>query len=185
MSEAIIADCESRMKRSVEATKTELNAQRTGRANPAVLDGIKVDYYGQLTPLSQVGNISVPEPRQILINPWDKGMCAAIEKAVLEANIGLTPQNNGNCVRLPIPELNEERRKEIVKTCKKIGEEGRVAVRNIRRDSNEAIKKEEKDKKINEDDSHKAQERIQKHTDHYIHQIDEVLVKKEKEVMEV
>jgi ribosome recycling factor len=185
MSEQAIKDCETRMKRTIDTTRNDLAAQRTGRANPAVLDNIRVDYYGQMTPLKQVGNVTVPEPRQIVIHPWDKSMCAAIEKAILEANIGLTPQNNGNLVRLPIPELSEERRKEIVKQCKKIAEDGRVAVRNIRRDANDLIKNEEKGKKITEDDSKKHQERVQKLTDSYIRQIDEVLAKKEKEVMEV
>ncbi len=185
MSEQTIKDCEARMKKSLDATRNDLSAQRTGRANPAVLDNIKVDYYGQMTPLNQVGNITVPEPRQIVIHPWDKSMCGPIEKAVLEANIGLTPQNNGNLVRLPIPELSEERRKDIVKQCKKIAEDGRVAIRNIRRDSNETIKNEEKGKKITEDESKKQQERIQKLTDATIKQLDDLLLKKEKEVMEV
>jgi ribosome recycling factor len=173
------------MKKSVEATKTELGTQRTGRANPAVLDGIRVDFYGTMSPLNQVANISVPEPRCIVLHPWDKTMCAPIEKAILEANIGLTPQNNGNLVRLPIPELTEERRKEIVKNCKKIAEEGKVAVRNVRRDSNEVIKKEEKDKKITEDDSKKDQEKIQKLTDTYVKMVDDMLSGKEKEIMQV
>jgi len=185
MSEQSIKECEARMKKSVEATKNDINNQRTGRANPAILDVIKVDYYGAMTPLNQVGNISVPEPRLIVIHPWDKNMCAIIEKAILEANIGLTPQNNGNLVRLPIPELSGERRTEIVKTCKKIAEDGRVAVRNIRRDSNEVIKNEEKGRKITEDDSRKQQERVQKLTDQYVKQIDEILTKKEKEILEV
>jgi ribosome recycling factor len=185
MSEQAIKDCEARMKKSIDSTRNELSAQRTGRANPAVLDNIRVDYYGQMSPLNQVGNITVPEPRTIVIHPWDKSMCPIIEKAILEANIGLTPVNNGNLVRLPIPELSEERRKEIVKQCKKIAEDGRVAVRNVRRDANEAVKNEEKGKKITEDESKKQQERIQKLTDATIKQIDELLMKKEKEVMEV
>jgi len=185
MSEQGIKDCEAKMKRTLDSTRNDLAAQRTGRANPAVLDNIRVDYYGQMTPLKQVGNITVPEPRQIVIHPWDKSMCAAIEKAVLEANIGLTPQNNGNLIRLPIPDLSEERRKEIVKQCKKIAEDGRVSIRNIRRDANEAVKNEEKGKKITEDESKTQQERIQKLTDNYIKQVDDVLGKKEKEVMEV
>lgn len=185
MSEQAIKDCEARMKKSLDSTRNEFSAQRTGRANPAVLDNIRVDFYGQMSPLNQVGNITVPEPRQIVIHPWDKSMCAAIEKAILEANIGLTPQNNGNLVRLPIPELSEERRKDIVKQCKKIAEDGRVAIRNIRRDANEVIKVEEKAKKITEDESKKQQERIQKLTDATIKQLDELLAKKEKEIMEV
>jgi ribosome recycling factor len=185
MSTPVINECEARMKKCVEATKTELGTQRTGRANPAVLDGIRVDFYGTMSPLNQVANISVPEPRCIVVHPWDKTMCAPIEKAILEANIGLTPQNSGNLVRLPIPELTEERRKEIVKNCKKIAEEGKVAVRNVRRDSNEVIKKEEKDKKLTEDDSKKDQEKIQKLTDTYVKMVDDILAAKEKEIMQV
>ncbi|OGJ84654.1 MAG: ribosome recycling factor [Candidatus Raymondbacteria bacterium RifOxyA12_full_50_37] len=173
------------MQKTIEAFKNDLSVQRTGRANPAVLEGIKVDYYGQLTPLNQVGNISVPDPRTIQIHPWDKSLCPIIERAILEANIGLTPVNNGALIRLPVPELSEERRKEIVKQCKKIAEESKVAVRNIRRDGNEAVKKQEKDKTISEDESKKLQDRIQKLTDSYVKQIDDILVKKEQEIMQV
>ena len=185
MIELVIDDVEGKMSKDVESLQIDLVRVRTGRASLVLLDGIKVDYYGAMTPLNQVGNISVPEPRLIVIHPWDKNMCAIIEKAILEANIGLTPQNNGNLVRLPIPELSGERRTEIVKTCKKIAEDGRVAVRNIRRDSNEVIKNEEKGRKITEDDSRKQQERVQKLTDQYVKQIDEILTKKEKEILEV
>jgi ribosome recycling factor len=185
MSEQVIRDIEARMKKTLESTKNDIGSQRTGRANPAVLDGIRVDYYGTQSPVNQVANISVPEPRLIVVHPWDKSMCAVIEKAILEANIGLTPVNNGTLIRLPIPELSEERRKEIVKQCKKLAEDGRIAVRNIRRDGNEAVKKLEKGKKVSEDEGRKLQERIQKLTDGYIRQIDEVLQKKEKEVLEI
>jgi len=183
--EELVKQTESRMQKTIEAFKNDLSVQRTGRANPAVLEGIKVDYYGQLTPLNQVGNISVPDPRTIQIHPWDKSLCPIIERAILEANIGLTPVNNGALIRLPVPELSEERRKEIVKQCKKIAEESKVAVRNIRRDGNEAVKKQEKDKTISEDESKKLQDRIQKLTDSYVKQIDDILVKKEQEIMQV
>lgn len=185
MGEELVKQTESRMQKTIEAFKNDLSVQRTGRANPAVLEGIKVDYYGQLTPLNQVGNISVPDPRTIQIHPWDKSLCPIIERAILEANIGLTPVNNGALIRLPVPELSEERRKEIVKQCKKIAEESKVAVRNIRRDGNEAVKKQEKDKTISEDESKKLQDRIQKLTDSYVKQIDDILVKKEQEIMQV
>jgi ribosome recycling factor len=138
-----------------------------------------------MTPINQVSNISVPEPRLIVIHPWDKSMCKVIEKAVLEANIGLTPVNDGNLVRLPIPELSEERRKEIVKQCRKIAEDGKVAVRNIRRDANDAVKKKEKAKEFSEDESKQFQDRVQKLTDSYVKQIDEIYEKKEKEIIEI
>ncbi len=185
MSAGVINDCESRMKKSIESTKAELGTQRTGRANPAILDGIRVNFYGTMSPLNQTANISVPEPRCIVVHPWDKSMCGPIEKAILEANIGLTPQNNGNLIRLQIPELSEERRKEIVKNCKRIAEEGRVALRNVRRDANEAIKKEEKDKKISEDESKKDQDKIQKLTDQFVKMVDDILAAKEKEIMQI
>lgn len=185
MSEQIVRDCEGRMKKCVDSFKSDLGSQRTGRANPAVLDNIRVDYYGNMSPINQVGNITVPEPRCIVIHPWDKTMCPIIEKAILEANIGLTPQNNGTLIRLPIPELTEERRKEIVKQCKKIAEDSRVAIRNVRRDSNEAVKNAEKAKKITEDESKKFQDRVQKFTDQYIKQVDDLLLAKEKEVMQI
>jgi len=185
MGEQVIQDCEARMKKSVIATQGEMGAQRTGRANPAVLDNIKVDFYGTPTPLPQVGNISVPEPRTIVIHPWDKSVCAGIEKAILEANLGLTPINDGNKVRLPIPELSEDRRKEIAKQCKKIAEEGKIAIRNIRRDCNDALKRLEKSKGFSEDDGKKFQNRVQKLTDSFVKQVDELYQKKEKEILEV
>ncbi|OGS37432.1 MAG: ribosome recycling factor [Elusimicrobia bacterium RIFOXYB2_FULL_49_7] len=185
MSEQIIKDCEARMKKTLDSVKDDFGKQRTGRANPAILDGIRINYYGTPTPLQQTANISVPEPRMIVINPWDKSLSGLIEKAVLEANLGLTPQNMGGIIRLPIPELSEERRKEIVKACKKIGEDGKVAIRNVRRDGNEAIKKAEKDKQCTEDESKRFQERIQKLTDSFVAQIDDILGKKEKEILSI
>ena len=181
----ITAETNERMNRSIENLKKELTRIRTGRATPALLDGIKVDYFGTPTPIAQLGNISTPEPRQLIIQPWEKSLLGAIEKAILASDLGLNPQNDGNVVRLNMPALTEDRRRELVKSCKKVGEEDKVAVRNIRRDSNEKIKKLEKDKDINQDDSKKAQDDIQKITDKFIKLIDDMLVVKEKEILDV
>jgi len=178
-------DTEEKMKKSIETVRNELAKLRSGRATTTLLDGVKVDYYGTPTPLNQVGNVAVPEPRLLTIQPWDKSLIHAVEKAILEANLGLNPANDGTLIRIPIPQLNEERRKELVKLGKKYAEEGRIAVRNVRRDANEHIKKAEKEHKISEDDSKHAQEKIQKMTDSYIKKLDEMLVMKEKEIMEV
>jgi ribosome recycling factor len=178
-------DTEEKMKKSCEAVRHELSKLRSGRATTTLLDGVKVDYYGTPTPLNQVGNVSAPEARLLTIQPWDKSMISAIEKAILEAGLGLNPQNDGTLIRIPIPALNEERRKELVKLSKKYAEDGRVAVRNVRRDANEHIKKAEKNHEVSEDDSKTAQDKIQKMTDLYIKKIDEMLVLKEKEIMEV
>lgn len=178
-------DAEEKMKKSVEAVRHELAKVRSGRATTTLLDGVKVDYYGTPTPLQQVGNVSAPEARMLTVQPWDKGMIAAIERAILEAGLGLNPANDGTIIRIPIPALNEERRKELVKLSKKYCEDGRVAVRNIRRDANEHIKKAEKNHEVSEDDSKAAQDKIQKMTDAYIKKIDEMLTVKEKEIMEV
>lgn len=178
-------ETEEKMKKSIEAVRNELAKLRSGRASTSLLDGVKVDYYGTMTPLNQAANISAPEPRLLTVQPWDKSMLPVIEKAILAANLGLNPANDGTIIRIPIPQLNEERRKELVKLSKKYAEDGRVAVRNIRREANEHIKKAEKDHKISEDDSKHAQEKIQKLTDDYIKKIDEIIVQKEKEIMEV
>ncbi|HMV26764.1 MAG TPA: ribosome recycling factor [bacterium] len=178
-------ETEEKMKKSLETVRNELAKIRSGRATTTLLDGVKVDYYGTPTPLNQVGNVSAPEARLLTVQPWEKGMVPAIEKAIREANLGLNPQNDGALIRIPIPPLNEERRKELVKLGKKYAEEGKVAVRNVRRDANEHFKKAEKDHKISEDDSKDAQDKVQKMTDNYIKKIDEMLVIKEKEIMEV
>ncbi len=178
-------ETEEKMKKSIEAVRNELAKLRSGRASTSLLDGVKVDYYGTMTPLNQAANVSAPEPRLLTVQPWDKSMLPVIEKAILAANLGLNPANDGTIIRIPIPQLNEERRKELVKLSKKYAEDGRVAVRNIRREANEHIKKAEKDHKISEDDSKHAQEKIQKLTDDYIKKIDEIIVQKEKEIMEV
>jgi ribosome recycling factor len=181
----IQADAEHRMVKSVEAVQHELAKVRTGKATTTLLDGIKVEYYGQQVPLNQVASINVPEMRLITIQPWEKRMLSDIEKAILKSDLGLTPANDGNIIRLPIPPLNEERRKELVKLVKKFAEEGRVAIRNVRHDALNHLKKLEKDHKITEDENKKAQDVLQKTTDKHIKQVDEILAKKEKEIMEV
>jgi len=179
------AKASEKMQHSIELFKKELASIRTGRASLALLDGIKVDYYGTPTPLGQVATLSVPESRQILIQPWEQRIIPDIEKAIMKSDLGLTPTNDGKTIRLNIPPLTEERRKELVKVIKKKAEEARVAVRNIRRDINEEIKKLEKEKHISEDDTKKSLEEVQKLTDSFIKKIDEILEHKEKEIMEV
>ncbi len=176
---------EDRMNKSIEALKHEFASIRTGRASVALLDKVMVDYYGSPSPINQVANISVPEPRMIVIAPWDKTMIGAIEKAILQSDLGLNPGNDGAQIRLSIPQLTEERRKEIVKVVHKKAEDAKVAVRNIRRDVNEALKKEEKAKTITEDDAKDGLDQIQKLTDAKVKQIDELKAVKEKDVLEV
>lgn len=178
-------DAEKRMQKVIETFKKELLRIRTGRASPAILEGITVDYYGTQVPINQVANISVPDARLIVIQPWDKSMIPAIEKAIQASDLGLNPQSDGNITRLPIPPLSEERRKEIFKNCKKHGEESKVAIRNIRRDANEKLKKELKDKVITEDEEKKGVDEIQKLTDRYVKMVDDILSQKEKEIMQV
>jgi len=178
------ADTETRMKKTIENLRREFARIRTGRATPALLDGLTVDYYGTSTPVSQVASISVPDPRTIAIQPWEKSMVGAIEKAVLASNLDLNPQSDGNIIRLPIPPLSSERRAELAKSCKRIAEEQKVAVRNIRRESNERVKKAEKAKEITEDDSKKRSDAIQKLTDRYVVMIDWMVGVKEKEILE-
>jgi len=181
----IHTDTEERMKKAVEAIGKELASIRTGKATTSLLDGIRVDYYGTMTPLSQMANIAVPDARLLVIQPWEKKLIPEIVKAIQKSDLGLNPQSDPNVVRLPIPPLTEERRKDLVKLVKKVAEEGKVAIRNIRRDSNDALKKAEKDKEISEDESRKAQERVQEITDEYIENIEEMLKKKEQEIMQI
>ena len=181
----IYTETEDRMKKALELIQREFAGIRTGKATPALLEGIKVEYYGNMTPLNQVANISVPDHKLLVIQPWDKTVMGEVVKAIQRANLGLTPISDANIVRLPIPPLTEERRKDLVKLVKKLAEDGKIAVRNIRRDINEMIKKSEKAKTISEDDSRKGQDRIQETTDKYIGKIEELLKKKEQEVMEV
>lgn len=185
MLQKVYQDLGHKMDKAAEVLKGEFSGIRTGRANPALLEGIKVLSYGALTPLNQIAGISVPEPRLLLIQPWDKSVLGEIEKAIMKSDLGLTPANDGKVIRLPIPTLTEERRHELVKVIKKMAEESRVAVRNIRRESNEEVKKLEKDKKISEDESKTAHDKVQEMTDKHIAQLDELLKKKEKEIMEV
>ncbi len=184
MIENIKENAKTKMEKSASLLAQELSKLRTGRATPALLDGIKVEYYGSTLPLNQVSSINIPEPRLIILQPWDKTALDAIEKAIYKSAIGLTPNNDGNVIRLPIPPLTTERREELVKLTQKLGEDTKVAIRNIRREANTEIKKEEKDKKISEDESFKSQEVIQKITDEFIEKVDEILKKKEKEIRE-
>lgn|SRR5574341_6368 len=178
---------EEKMNKALDTLRREFAAIRTGRASLGILDGIVVDYYGTPTPLNQVSNLAVPDPRTITIQPWEAKILGEIEKAILKSDVGLTPSNDGKIIRLSIPPLTEERRQQIVKHSKKIAEDSRVAVRNIRRDINDEIKKKAKDKDahISEDETKKLQDDIQKTTDSYIRKIDELLAHKEKEIMTV
>lgn len=185
MHEDVVSDLKQRIDKTLEDLKRELSKVRTGRASTHILEGIRVDYYGTPTPLSGVANLNTPEPRLITIKPWDKGTLKDIEKAIREANIGLNPMNDGEIIRLPFPPLTEERRRDIAKQVKGKGEEHKVAIRNVRRDANEMLKELLKDKSITEDDLKRATERVQKETDAGVIKVDEIVAKKEKEVMEV
>lgn len=176
---------EDRMKKAVEVTRHDLATVRTGRASSALLDRINVDYYGTPTPVNQIASISVPEPRMLIVQPWDKSAIGTIEKAILKSDLGLSPSNDGQVIRIPIPTLTEERRKELIKVVRNVAEEGRVAVRNIRRDSNDKLRDWEKNHEISKDDLQHGQSDIQKLTDKYIGEIDQVLSNKENEVLEV
>ena len=180
-----IKDIEGRMQKSVDNLKEEYVTIRAGRANPHVLDKIKVDYYGTPTPLQQVGNVSVPEPRIITIQPWETSLLKAIEKEIMQSDIGINPTNDGKVIRLVFPELTEERRKELVKDVKKKGEAAKVAIRNIRRDANDAIKKENKAGDISDDEAKNSEDEIQKITDKYIAMIDSAIDDKTKEILTV
>lgn len=174
-----------RMNGAVESLKKDFGSIRTGRASLSLLDGIRVDYYGTPTPLSQVATLGIPESRQITIQPWEQRLVPDIEKAILKSDLGLTPNNDGKTIRLNIPQLTEERRKQLVKIVRKRAEEARVAVRNIRRDIIDELKKAEKEKHLSEDDVKRLQDEIQKITDSYINKVEDVLQHKEKEIMEV
>ncbi|WP_026893818.1 ribosome recycling factor [Clostridiisalibacter paucivorans] len=176
---------EEKMKKTVKAFKDELLTIRAGRANPSLLDKVKVDYYGALTPLNQIANISAPEPRMLLIQPWDANSVSEIEKAILKSDLGINPSNDGKVIRLVIPQLTEERRKDLVKLLSKINENAKIAIRNTRRDANDKLKKMEKNGDITEDDLKKAEEQVQNLTNKYGEEIDKLTDKKEKEIMEV
>lgn len=180
-----LADSKRRMEKAVEALKKEMNKVRTGRATTSLLDNISVDYYGTPTPLNQVGTLSVPEPRMITIQPWEKNLIPAIEKAILRSDLGLNPNSDGQLIRISFPPLTEERRKEMAKVIKRMGEDAKVAVRNIRRDANESLKKMEKEKEISADDLKRGEKEVQDLTDKFIVKVDEVVSNKEAEVMEI
>lgn len=174
-----------RMDGAVSTVKSELNGLRTGRASAALLDPVRVDAYGNVSPINQVGTVGTPEPRLITVQVWDKGLVKAVDKAIRDAGLGLNPQTDGQLIRIPLPELNEERRKELVKLAHKYAEAARVAVRNVRRDGMDALKKAEKDGKIGQDDHHKLGDELQKLTDGHIRDIDQTLQGKEQEIMQV
>ena len=183
--EKIKKNLEEKSKKSISVLKEDLNTVRAGRANPALLDKVMVDYYGSPTPLKSLANISVPDPRTLLISPFDPKAIGEIEKGINVANIGINPYNDGKCVRLVIPQVTEERRKELTKTVKKMGEESKVAVRNLRREANDELKKLEKAHEITEDELKKALDDIQKATDKTIKEIDDIVAAKDKEILEV
>lgn len=183
--EAIKKDAEERMGKAIGSLEREFAGLRSGRASTSLVENIKVDYYGAMTPISQIGSVAVPDSRTITIQPWDKGSFGLVEKAILASNLGLTPMNDGKLIRISIPPLTEERRKDLVKVAKKYTEDAKVAIRNIRRDANDNLKKLEKDKSASEDEVKRAQDEVQKLTDGYVAKADKVLADKEKEIMEI
>ena len=176
---------EEKMRKSIDSVAADFAAVRAGRANAAVLDRISVDYYGTPTPISQLASVAIPDSRTITIQPWDRGAFASVEKAILKSDLGLTPVNDGKIIRISIPPLTEDRRKELGKLARKSGEEAKVAVRNVRRDANDQLKKLEKDKAISEDELKKATDDVQKLTDKYVAKVDEKCAAKEKEIMDL
>ena len=183
--ETILLDAEDRMEKAMSALEREFAKLRTGRASTSLVDGIKADYYGTPTPISQMASVAVPDSRTITIQPWDKGGIAVVEKAILKSDLGLTPVNDGKIIRISIPPLTEERRKELVKVSRKYGEEAKVAVRNVRRDANDSLKKLEKDKTITEDEQKKSEADVQKLTDKFVGEVDKKCAAKEKEIMDI
>ena len=181
----LIQDATRRMDKSVEAAQTEFSTLRTGRASPALLDRVQIDYYGQQTPLNQLATISAPEPRMLTIQPFDPNSVSMIERAIQESDLGLTPSNDGKLIRLPIPQLTEERRKDLVKVVRGMAEDGKVAVRNVRRDAIHHLKELVDKGDVGSDEEHRAEERVQKLTDDHVQEIDELLKRKEAEIMEV
>ena len=183
--ETALKDAEHKMKKALEISHEEFSTVRTGRATPAVLNRITVDYYGTQTPMNQLGSFSVPEPRTLVIQPFDKGAMAAMEKAIMQSDLGLTPSNDGNVIRLSFPPLTEERRKELIKVVHQRAEEGRVAVRNVRRHIKEELERMQKASEISEDELNRSEKELQKLTDRYVAEIDDMVGHKEKELMEV
>ncbi len=184
-SKVILKDADDRMRKAVEVVRDELSKIRTGKATTTLLDGVKVDYYGTMTPLKQVANVSTPDVHTISVQPWEKTMIQPIEKAILNANLGLNPTSDGTIIRVPIPPLNEERRRELVKLTKRFGEEGKIAIRNVRRDAIEHLKKAEKAEHFSEDERKRAEQECQKLTDRHVKEVDDLLAVKETEIMEV
>jgi len=186
MSEAeILSAAEERMKNVIESTRRDLAAIRTGRANPALLDRVQVEYYGTLTPLKQLATVSAPEPRLLLIQPFDKNAVKAIERAILQSDLGFAPTTDGHVVRITVPELTEERRKELVRLARKTAEEKRVAIRNLRREANERVRAAQKDGELSEDEARRLEEKIQQLTDRYVGEVDRLLEAKERDILEV
>lgn len=185
MIDTIKQDSEERMSKTVSVLRSDFQTIRTGKATPSLLDKIQVDYYGTPTPINQLANIAVPEARMLTIQPWDKSALSVIEKAILKSDLGITPNSDGTLIRLVLPQLTQDTRKDLVKRVKKKGEEAKVSIRNIRRDSNDTLKASEKSKEITEDESKGAQDSIQKLTDKYIAEVDKLVDNKEKEIMEV
>ena len=181
----ILKDAEDRMQKSIESMRTDMAKIRTGRASPALIDHLMVDYYGTPTPINQVANVNVQDARTLAVQPWEKNMVPVVERAIMEANLGFNPVTAGDLIRIPMPPLTEERRKEMVKVAASEGESGKVAVRNIRRDANNDFKSLLKDKEIGEDDAKSAEDRVQKLTDQYVAQIDEVVKDKEADILKV
>jgi ribosome recycling factor len=184
-SNAVIGDCERRMAKTIEVLQQDLASIRTGRASPSLLDKIQVDAWGSAQPIQSVASVSVPEPRLLVIQPWDKSLIGPIEKAIQKSDLGLNPNNDGSVIRLALPQLNEQRRNDLAKQVKKRAEESKVAVRNVRRDTDAGLKKMEKDGKLSQDDLRRALDRVQKLTDSSVRQVDEAADRKEKEVKEV
>lgn len=182
---ASIAEARAQMEKAVEAVRREFASVRTGKATPALLDTVRVDAYGSKLPLNQVGTVSAPEPRLLVVQPWDKGLIGEIEKAIQGAGLGLNPSNDGNVIRIPVPPLTEERRKEMVRVLHKMAEEGRVAVRHARQEANKDIKRRQQEHELSEDEARRQMDEIQKLTDEYVGRIDKLLEAKEREVMEV
>ncbi|MCB9094481.1 MAG: ribosome recycling factor [Halobacteriovoraceae bacterium] len=185
MIDAIKKTLNGEMDKTLKSLSNHLSKVRTGRASPSVLDGVLVDYYGTPTPVKQVGQMSTPEARLLQIQPFDKSMIAEIEKSIINANLGVTPSNDGNLIRIPFPALTEDKRKDLVKVVKKHGEDAKIALRNIRRDQNDIVKKSEKSKEISEDDSKRFQDEIQKVTDSFVAKVDDIVSNKEKELMTI
>ncbi len=185
MIDEILTDAETRMSKSVDSLRTELTKIRTGRAHPSLLDQIMIDYYGTDTPIKQVANVTVEDSRTLAVAPWEKQMVAVVEKAIINSGLGLNPATSGNLIRIPMPPLTEERRRELVKVVKGEGENAKIAIRNIRRDANSDFKDLLKEKEISEDECRQSEDSVQKHTDKYVANVDEVIAVKEKELMEI